>query len=149
MHERTTYRREPVKSKKIHPPKEASNPQGIGSHRQRGGGCPEVSSTSSILVPLEKQLGARNSGFRQWEKNQSRSPLSEAGKEKRKVQGDSCASDLVVDVLKKRDEPDLTNRHKGSIYSKEQHKPRLQVVQRGVRKSQVLKTSGIWRSFYI
>ena len=56
MHERTTNLYQSEKGKKTHPSAEASNPQGMGSHRQWGGGCPEVSSPPSNPVPLEKAL---------------------------------------------------------------------------------------------
>jgi putative transposase len=152
MYERTTNLHEPEKGKKIHPSAEASNPQGMGNHRQWGRGCAEVSSPSSIPVPLAKSPGARSSGIPQRQEAQSRSPRSETGERKRKTEGGSGASDPGTDALKKRDELGLTNRPRGSTYSKEQRQRIIEEVQRlslkGVPKSQTLKALGVCRSTY-
>lgn len=152
MHERTTNLHEPEKGKKTHPSAEASNPQGMGSNRQWGGGCPEVSSPSTNPLPLEKSPGTRSSGIPQRHEAQSRSPRSEAGNGKPKAEGGSCASDPGIDAFKKRDELGLTNRPKGSTYSKEQRQRIIEEVQRlsleGVPKSQILKALGVCRSTY-
>jgi putative transposase len=152
MHERTTNLYEPEKGKKTHPSAEASNPQGMGSHRQWGGGCPEVSSPSSNPLPLEKSPGTRSSSIPQRHEAQGRSPRSETGNGKPKAEGGSCASDPGIDAFKKRDELGLTNRPKGSTYSKEQRQRIIEEVQRlsleGVPKSQILKALGVCRSTY-
>jgi hypothetical protein len=58
MHERTTNLYQSEEGKKTHPSAEASNPQGMGSHRQWSGGYPEVSCPFSNPLPLEKSQAA-------------------------------------------------------------------------------------------
>jgi len=152
MHERTTNLHQPEKGQEDSPLSRSFNPQGMGKPPQWGGGCPEVSSPSSNPLPLEKSPGTRSSSIPQRHEAQGRSPRSETGNGKPKAEGGSCASDPGIDAFKKRDELGLTNRPKGSTYSKEQRQRIIEEVRRlsleGVPKSQILNALGGCRSTY-
>jgi hypothetical protein len=101
---------------------------------------------------VEVHLTLNDVGIPQRQEAQSRSPRSETGEGKPKAEGGSCASDPGTDALKKREELGLSNRSKGSTYSKEQRQRIIEEVQKlsleGVPKSQILKALGVCRSTY-
>jgi len=152
MNERTTNDPQPKKSPTAYPGAEASDPQGMGAKRPRGGNGPKVSSSPSDLIPMEKSHGARSSDLFKGNPTEGRSGDEAVKNRESETQGNGNLVEPGIDAFKKKDELGLSDRKKGCGYSPEQRQRILQEVEslfsQGTPKTEILKTLGVSRSTY-
>ena len=152
MYERSTNSNQSEKAQAIHPTTETSDPQRMGTERQRSGGGPKASDSSSYALPLAQGPGARCRDLSEWQTASDRSEDKATGGGKPKTQGGTDYSDPRADVVKKKDELGLTNRRMGAAYSNIQRMRIIAEVESfkaaGITKSDSLKALGVCRSTY-
>jgi putative transposase len=152
MNERTTNDPQPKKSKETQPRAKASDPQGMGSKRQRGGGCPKVSTPSPDVIPVETSLGTRGADVPKGYPAESRSRGQSLEERESETQRNGDSVKPGIDASKKKDELGLSDHQKGYGYSPGQRQRIIQEVEslysQGTSKAEILRSLGVSRSTY-
>jgi transposase len=152
MNERRTNDPQSKKSPKADPRAEASDPQRMGTKRQRGGTGPKISTSPPYPLSMEKSHGARSSNLFKGFSAESGSRGKAITRREPETQRNGHPVEPGIDAFKKKDELGLTDRLKGCSYSSEQRQRIIQAVEnllsQGTPKAEILRTLGVSRSTY-
>lgn len=152
MNERTTNDPQSKKSQKNEPRAKATDSQGMGPKRQRGGDSPEVSNSSPHAIPVEASIGTRGADVPKGHSAESRSRGESIKSREPETQRNGDPFEPGIDAGKKKDELGLSDRQKGCGHSPEQRQRIIQEVEslhsQGTPKAEILRTLGVCRSTY-
>lgn len=152
MYEHSTKPGQTKKKTKIHTATKATDTERMGTVRKRCRSRRKTSNPSNHAVPMEKGLKSGCTDVSQRQTSKSRSAEQRTRTRKHKTQRGSGVTNPGTDAVKKKDELGLTNRRKGSFYSKTQRARIVDEIERlfvrGIKKTETLKTLGVCRSTY-